>query len=290
MSYLEIKNLTKTFGKKTVLDHFSCSLEQGEILCLIGDSGSGKTTFLRLLNFLEEKDEGTVTLNGVELQGEKMLSKKEKALRATNFGMVFQSYNLFPQYTAIENVLLPLKTQMKRELSDKRFSSSDKKKEYNIRWKEKLQEADDLFSAMNLLDKKNSYPHQLSGGEAQRVAIIRALILNPKILCFDEPTSALDPKLKKEVANTILALKKQGRTIITVTHEMELAMAISDKVVFLENGKVIEQGSKEIVLTPKSEELKTFLSLEPSEEKEHVRKEDAERSRALGTLFSLSQD
>lgn len=290
MSYLEIKNLTKSFDNKTVLNSFSCSLEQGETLCLIGDSGSGKTTFLRLLTYLEEKDKGSIILNNKEIQGNKKLTKQEKRNNSLNFGLIFQSYNLFPQYTALDNVILPLKVKLKKEIKTENISFNERKIKYNNLLNEKLSEIDELFDSMNISEKKNSYPFQLSGGEAQRVAIIRALILDPKIICFDEPTSALDPRLKKEVANTILQLKKQGRTIIVVTHEMELAYSISDKVIFLEKGNIIEQGSKDILVNPKSDELKYFLSINTSEENKHVRREDIERKRADGTLFSLSQD
>lgn len=290
MAYLEINNLTKSYDDNIVLNSFSCSLEKGETLCLIGDSGSGKTTFLRLLNFLENSDSGSILLNGEELLDNCKNSKRKKTNHFDAFGLVFQSYHLFKQYTVLENIMLPVGSKIKRELKIKKTPLNERKKAYNILREEKLKEAYELLSSMNLLGKKTSYPYQLSGGESQRVALIRALILEPKILCFDEPTSALDPKLKKEVASTILGLKKQGRTIIVVTHEMELASAVSDQIIFLEKGSIIETGTRDMLLSPQTEELKNFLSLEQSEGKQNGRQEDSEKERADGTLFSLSQD
>ncbi len=290
MAYLEIENLSKFYDGNKVLDSFSTSLEKGETLCLIGDSGSGKTTFLRILNFLVQSDEGNIILDGETLTNKDKLTTKELQSYAMNFGLVFQSYNLFPQYTVMENNLLPLKTKVKKTLKSKKISRKEFKVEYNKTMEEKTLEVNNMLASINLQDKKDSFPCQLSGGEAQRVAIIRALMLNPKVLCFDEPTSALDPKLKRQVASTILSLKEQGHTIIVVTHEMELANAVADKVIFLEKGKIIERGGKEILLNPATKELKNFLSVEQCEELNHGQKEDPETARARGTLFCLSQD
>jgi polar amino acid transport system ATP-binding protein len=290
MAYLEIENLAKSYDGKTVLNSFSVSLEKGQILCLIGDSGSGKTTFLRLVNFLTKKDAGKIFLDGKEITKEGRLTTKERQAQAINFGLVFQSFNLFPQYTVMQNILLPIKTKVKKTLKEKKLSRKDFKVEYNKIMEEKLKEADNLLLKVNLQDKKDSFPNQLSGGEAQRVAIIRALMLDPKVLCFDEPTSALDPRLKRQVASTILSLKEQGHTIIVVTHEMELASAVADQVIFLEKGNIIEKGGREILLNPQSDELKNFLSLEQCEEINNGQTDDPETERARGTLFSLSQD
>ena len=292
MAYLEIENLTKSYSGVTVLDHFSASLEKGGTLCLIGDSGSGKTTFLRLLNFLEDSDPkagGKVTLDGKVLIDSSPLTGKEKQERRENFGLVFQSYNLFPQYNVLNNILLPVKSKIRREGKKQKLSFSERRREYKKTLAEKEKEADNLLESVSLLSKKESYPYQLSGGEAQRVAILRALILAPKVLCFDEPTAALDPKLKRQVAETILSLKKQGQTILVVTHEMELAQAVSDKVIFLEKGKIIESGNREILTSPHSAELKAFLTGN-EEDIPHGREKDIDRERARGTLFSLSQD
>lgn len=290
MAYLEIENLAKSYDGKTVLNSFSVSLEKGQILCLIGDSGSGKTTFLRLVNFLSKKDAGKIFLDGKEITKEGRLTIKERQAQTMNFGLVFQSFNLFPQYTVMQNILLPIKTKVKKTLKEKKLSRKDFKVEYNKIMEEKLKEADNLLLKVNLQDKKDSFPNQLSGGEAQRVAIIRALMLDPKVLCFDEPTSALDPRLKRQVASTILSLKEQGHTIIVVTHEMELASAVADQVIFLEKGNIIEKGGREILLNPQSDELKNFLSLEQCEEINNGQTDDPETERARGTLFSLSQD
>ena len=286
MAYLEIENLSKVFKGNKVLDSFSLSLEKGKTLCLIGDSGSGKTTLLRMLNSLSSIDEGRIILEGKEIS-----SKDKKNLRhIEDFSLVFQSYHLFCQYNVMENILLPLKTKIKRDLKAKKYSRKEFQLEYNKTIEEKTREVNDLLLEVHLQDKKDSYPHQLSGGEAQRVAILRALMLNPKVLCFDEPTSALDPRLKRQMANTILSLKKKGHTIILVTHEMELARIIADEVIFLKKGKIIEKGSKEILTNPRSEELKTFLSLEHHEDSSYGQNADPETARAYGTLFSLSQD
>ena len=266
MAFLEIKNLTKSFGGKKVLAGINIALEEGATLCLIGNSGSGKTTLLRILDFLEKKDEGLITLDGRVLSGNEKLTGLEIAERRKNFGLVFQSYNLFPLYTVLENILLPLKIQLKKEIKEHaktrpwRERRKAFQKEYAVKLREKEAEIDGILSKMNLLAKKGSYPYSLSGGEAQRTAIVRALALHPKILCFDEPTSALDPRLKNEIAETILALKKGGTTMIVVTHEMAFALKVADAVIYMEDGKAIESGDASILLHPKTQELKDFLS------------------------------
>ncbi|MBQ8142078.1 MAG: amino acid ABC transporter ATP-binding protein [Bacilli bacterium] len=277
MSYLEIKNIAKRFeDNKVVLKDFSFSLEKGETISLIGNSGSGKTTFLRILNFLLPMDSGSIVLEGKELCNGSSLSYQEKQKLNSNFGLVFQNMNLFPQYTALDNILLPLKSKLKKEAKEQ---AKEEKKKWKLIYQERLDQEmtslKELASTFLLTEKLNHYPNQLSGGEAQRVAILRALVLKPKILCFDEPTSALDPKLKQEVANTILHLKKVGTTMIVVTHEMELALAVSDKVIYLEKGSIIEVGDKSILLTPKSDKLKAFLSLRSTDDESKEEKRRA---------------
>ena len=277
MSYLEIKNIAKRFeDNKVVLKDFSFSLEKGETISLIGNSGSGKTTFLRILNFLLPLDSGSIVLEGKELCNGAPLSYQEKQKLNSNFGLVFQNMNLFPQYTALDNILLPLKSKLKREAKEQ---AKEERRKWKLIYQERLDQEmtslKELASTFLLTEKLNHYPNQLSGGEAQRVAILRALVLKPKILCFDEPTSALDPKLKQEVANTILHLKNVGTTMIVVTHEMELALEVSDKVIYLEKGSIIEEGDKSILLAPKSDKLKAFLSLRSTDDESKEEKRRA---------------
>ena len=246
MAVLEVKNLHKSFGNAEVLKGIDFDLEKGEVLSIIGSSGSGKTTMLRCINFLEFAQKGTITVNGeVIYNGETDTKLKEKALRTKrlHFGLVFQQFNLFPQYTVLRNLTLApelMKMGSREELEA---------------------QARQLLDRVNLSDKAESYPCELSGGQQQRVAIARALMLNPDILCFDEPTSALDPELTGEVLKAIKALKDSGSTMIVVTHEMEFAKNVSDKVIFMADGVVEEIGTpSEVFENPKSEKTKTFLS------------------------------
>lgn len=246
MSLLEIKNIEKTFGKTEVLKGIDFTLEKGEVLSIIGSSGSGKTTLLRCINFLEFADKGTITVNGETIyNGETDHKAKENDLRKKrlHFGLVFQDFNLFPQYNVLQNVTLaPMlaKAAPKAELEKRGL---------------------EIIDRVGLSDKADFYPCQLSGGQKQRVAIARALMLNPDILCFDEPTSALDPELTGEVLKVIKALKDEGSTMIVVTHEMEFARNVSDKIIFMANGVVEETGSpQQIFENPKSEKTKAFLS------------------------------
>lgn len=274
MSYLEIKNFIKSFDKTEVLKDISFTMEKGEVLSVIGSSGSGKTTLLRCLNFLESPDGGKMVLDGEQLiDADGKTKESEKALREKrlNFGLVFQSFNLFPQYTVLKNVTLAPTLLLKTELKELKKTLKEEKKprrEISAILKEKketkkreIEKAGGLLlDKIGLSDKKDAYPDQLSGGQSQRVAIARALALKPKILCFDEPTSALDPELTGEVLRVIKSLKDDGRTMIIVTHEMGFAQKVSDKVIFMANGIIEEQGlPDELFNNPKSEKLKSFL-------------------------------
>ena len=246
MAFLEIKNIKKSFGKYEVLKNISFSLEKGEVLSIIGSSGSGKTTLLRCINFLEFSEEGTISVDGKMIYDGGSLRKYTDAEIRENrlhFGMVFQSFNLFPQYTVLENVTLAPKL-LKRGTNE-----------------EIEENAKRLIEKVGLTEKMNFYPCQLSGGQQQRVAIARALAMNPQILCFDEPTSALDPELTGEVLKVIKGLKGQDSTMIIVTHEMDFAKNVSDKVIFMADGVIEEMGTPEDVFdNPKSEKTKNFLS------------------------------
>lgn len=274
MSYLEIKNFIKSFDKTEVLKDISFTMEKGEVLSVIGSSGSGKTTLLRCLNFLESPDGGKMFLDGeLLIDADGKTKESEKALREKrlNFGLVFQSFNLFPQYTVLKNVTLAptlllktelkeLKKTLKEEKKPRREISAILKEKKETKKREIEKDGELLLDKIGLSDKKDAYPDQLSGGQSQRVAIARALALKPKILCFDEPTSALDPELTGEVLRVIKSLKDDGRTMIIVTHEMGFAQKVSDKVIFMANGIIEEQGApNELFDNPKSEKLKSFL-------------------------------
>ena len=255
MAILEVKNISKSFGKTKVLKDISFSLEKGQVLSIIGSSGSGKTTLLRCLNFLEQADKGTISVNNeILFDGADLSTQSEAQIRKKrlHFGLVFQSFNLFPQYTALQNVMLA-KELLAKELPD-----------YKARKKEIHQEiqaqAEMLLKQMGLSNRMNNYPHQLSGGQCQRVAIARALALQPDILCFDEPTSALDPELTGEVLKVIKELANENTTMIIVTHEMTFAKDVSSHVIFMDNGYILEQGTPEEVFEhPKEERTKQFL-------------------------------
>lgn len=245
MSILEVKNIKKSFGKTEVLKGISFSLEKGEVLSIIGSSGSGKTTLLRCLNFLEFANEGTISVNNkviFDAEAHKELTENEIRDNRLHFGLVFQSFNLFPQYNVLENITLApnlLKRGSAEEIEAK---------------------AKSLIERVGLIDKMGNYPCELSGGQQQRVAIARALALDPEILCFDEPTSALDPELTGEVLKVIKDLKNEDSTMIVVTHEMEFARNISDKVIFMADGIIEEIGTPDqIFLNPQSPKTKSFL-------------------------------
>ena len=246
MALLEVKNINKSFGKHEVLKGIDFSLEKGEVLSIIGSSGSGKTTLLRCINFLEFADKGTITVGGETIyngETDKKLKEKELRSKRLHFGLVFQDFNLFSQYSVLQNLMLaPTLAKM------------DTKENLEKRAKQ-------IIERVNLTDKTDFYPCQLSGGQKQRVAIARALMMGPDILCFDEPTSALDPELTGEVLKVIKSLKDSGSTMIVVTHEMEFAKNVSDKVIFMADGVVVESGTpSEVFENPKSEKTKAFLA------------------------------
>ncbi len=257
MSFLQVKNLSKSFGQTRILKGMDFSLEKGEVVSVIGSSGSGKTTFLRCLDFLERASTGTITLGGREIfNAEKKYSDKELRKNRLGFGLVFQNFNLFPQYTAMQNVRLALDLQTKEKLRAEGRSF----KHIKGVMQENEAIAKELLSSVGLGEKLNEYPCRLSGGQCQRVAIARALALKPQILCFDEPTSALDPELTGEVLRVIMNLKSSDRAMIIVTHEMQFARDISDRVVFMCDGVIEEQGTpEEIFSAPRSEKTQSFL-------------------------------
>ncbi len=254
MAYLEIKDLYKAYGKDEILKGVSFNLEEGEVLSIIGHSGSGKTTTLRSLNLLTLPDKGTISINNeIIYDGKEKIKEKDLRKKRLHFGLVFQSFNLFPQYTALKNVMMPLELREKEK----------KRKQQNYLSIEEIKDKSlDIITKVGLIDKINNYPHELSGGEKQRLAIARAVILGPDILCFDEPTSALDPLLTAEVLKVINEIKdKIKKTMIIVTHEMEFAKRISDKVIFMEDGKIVEEGSSiDLFENPKTKNLKQFLA------------------------------
>ena len=266
MAILEVKNIHKSFRDVCVLDGINFTLEKGEVLAIIGSSGSGKTTLLRCLNFLERPDEGQIVVNDEVIFDAESKEKTSEAVIRKNrlhFGLVFQSFNLFPQYTVIGNVTLAAKLANKERLKDlkKSMSHSEYRKELKASEAEIDAHALELLKRVGLEEKAGAYPYELSGGQQQRVAIARALAMTPDILCFDEPTSALDPELTGEVLNVIRGLKSSDRTMIVVTHEMEFAKNVSDRVIFMANGVIEEIGTPEEVFeNPKSEALKAFLS------------------------------
>lgn len=255
MSFLEVKGIVKSFGKTEVLKGIDFSMDKGEVLAIIGSSGSGKTTLLRCLNFLETPDVGSISVDGNVLYSsdEPPYSDAMKREKRLHFGLVFQSFNLFPQYNVLKNVSL---AQELRRIKGKKLSKDEKKAV--------LKEIDDnsrrLIDTVGLSAKAGSYPCELSGGQQQRVAIARALALNPDILCFDEPTSALDPELTGEVLRVIRELKTSDRTMVVVTHEMNFARGVADKVIFMANGVIEEYGTPDEVFgAPKSPITKAFL-------------------------------
>ncbi|MFQ9510981.1 MAG: amino acid ABC transporter ATP-binding protein [Lachnospiraceae bacterium] len=237
---LKVEHLVKSYDNNPpVLKDFSFSLKKGEVVVIVGPSGCGKSTFLRCLNRLEPIDSGVIKLHGEEISG-----KKKKTPEITQkIGMVFQSYELFPHKTVLENITLaPFVVQKRLQ-------------------KDVTEEAEKLLNRVGLLEKKNAYPRQLSGGQKQRVAIVRALIMHPEILLFDEITAALDPEMVREVLLVVLELAKEGMPMVIVTHEMEFARAVADKILLLDEGVIVEEGPPlEFFQNPKTERAKQFLN------------------------------
>lgn len=241
---IKIERLSKSFGAKQILKEIQLEVEKGKVIVVIGPSGSGKTTLLRCLNLLEMPDRGKLRVDEVELDFSQKISKRQIFSLRRQTGMVFQSYNLFPHLTALENVMEGLVT-VKGEMKEK------------ARMK-----AEGLLSKVGLKDKMNEYPYQLSGGQQQRVGIARALAMDPKVMLFDEPTSALDPELVGEVLKVMKELAQDGMTMIVVTHEMRFASEVADEVLFMDQGVIVERGKPEQIFhSPKEERTKQFLQL-----------------------------
>ncbi|MGX8702152.1 amino acid ABC transporter ATP-binding protein [Caproiciproducens sp.] len=237
---LEIKQLHKSYDDRTVLDGIDLQVHKGEVVVILGPSGCGKSTLLRCINGLEPIQSGEISLDGQPISS----AGTQWHLVRQKIGIVFQSYDLFPHMTILENILLgPLKVQ-KRSREEAR------------------RQAETLLERIGLLDRKNAYPRQLSGGQKQRVAIVRALCMNPEVMLFDEVTAALDPEMVREVLDVMLGLAKQGMTMVIVTHEMGFARAVADKVVFIDEGKIVEESNAELFFTdPKTDRAKQFLNI-----------------------------
>lgn len=262
MSLLNVENIRKSYGKTEVLKDISFSLKKGEVLAIIGSSGSGKTTLLRCLNFLETPGNGKISVNDKVLFDSNDSSAKsdsEIRKRRLHFGLVFQSFNLFLQYTVIENIMLAPKLAAKEQI--KQTGEYMGAKSYKEALEIIKSNAKSLLERVGLSEKSESYPCNLSGGQQQRVAIARALALNPDVLCFDEPTSALDPELTGEVLNVIRSLKTSDSTMIVVTHEIEFARDVADKIIFMADGVIAEEGTPEQVINnPQNPRTQAFLA------------------------------
>ena len=237
---IQVQNLTKTFGGSVhALNGVSTDIKKGEVVCVIGPSGSGKSTFLRCLNRLEDPTDGRIIFAGEDL----MDPKTDIDMHRQKMGMVFQHFNLFPHMSILKNMTIaPMKLQK--------------------RGKDEAEgQAMKLLERVGLADRANAYPSQLSGGQKQRIAIVRALCMNPEVMLFDEPTSALDPEMVGEVLNVMRDLAKEHMTMVVVTHEMGFAREVSDRVIFMSEGKIVEEGTPEEIFTaPKTERLQSFLS------------------------------
>lgn len=239
---IEIENIHKKFDQNEILKGVDLTIEQGEVVVIIGPSGSGKTTFLRCLNFLERADQGSLTISDRKVDFEHVTKKEMMDIRKKT-AMVFQQYALFSNRTALENVIEGLVIARK------------------VPKKEAVVKGKDLLAKVGLAGKEDYYPHELSGGQQQRVGIARALALNPEVILFDEPTSALDPELVGETLSVIKQVANEGSTLIIVTHEMQFAYEVADRVIFMENGVIVEQGTPEEVFDHTQEErTKNFLN------------------------------
>lgn len=237
---LKIEHLKKEYDGQTILKDVSVEVKKGEVIVIVGPSGCGKSTFLRCINGLEPIQGGTISLDGEAIdRNSKSITKIRQKI-----GMVFQSYDLFPHMTVLDNIVIaPVKVQKRKR-------------------EEVVEEARKLLERVGLADKADSYPRQLSGGQKQRVAIIRALCMHPEIMLFDEVTAALDPEMVREVLDVMLDLAKQGSTMIIVTHEMQFAKAVSNRVIFMDNGEIVEEGApKEFFENPKTERAQKFLNI-----------------------------
>ncbi|MDX8045208.1 amino acid ABC transporter ATP-binding protein [Gracilibacillus sp. S3-1-1] len=236
---ISVRHLKKSFGDLDVLKDINVDIAQKEVVVVIGPSGSGKSTFLRCLNLIESVTDGTVTIDGEELTDKKVDINKLRA----EVGMVFQQFNLFPHKTVLENITLPI-------ITVKKWNKQDAEKK-----------AKDLLEKVGLLDKADVYPESLSGGQKQRVAIARALGMEPKVMLFDEPTSALDPEMVGEVLGVMKQLAEEGMTMVVVTHEMGFAREVGDRVIFMDEGYVIEENEpKQLFENPQHERTQSFLS------------------------------
>ena len=235
---IQISNLVKRFGRHTVLDGVSLSVEAGEVLVVFGPSGSGKSTLLRCINGLERADGGKIVVDGIELNHHKEHIRQVRA----ECGMVFQQFNLFPHLSVLENICLPQRVVRGRKVDESETV------------------AQKLLERVGLLEKKEAFPAQLSGGQQQRVAIARALGMNPKIMLFDEPTSALDPEMIGEVLDVMKTLAKEGMTMLVVSHEIGFAREVAHRMIFLDEGKIVEEGKpQEILNSPKNKRTAEFL-------------------------------
>lgn len=256
MAILEVRNIHKNFGKTEVLKGINFSMEEGGIVAVIGSSGSGKTTLLRCINFLETATKGQIYVDGqciFDADSTAKLSAKDIRARQLNFGMVFQQFNLFPQYNVLDNVMLAPKLMAKE-----RADFKARKKEI---YSEIEENAKSILDRVGLGGKLENYPCELSGGQQQRVSIARALALNPRVLFFDEPTSALDPELTGEILKVIKDLASKHVTMVIVTHEIEFAKNVADRIIFMDGGVVLEDGTpEEVIENPKNIRTKEFLS------------------------------
>ena len=236
---IEVKNLTKTFGSLTVLQNVDLTISKGEVVCIIGPSGGGKSTLLRCLNLLEEPTDGEIFFNGTDITDKKSDINKLRQ----KIGMVFQQFNLFPHMTVMKNITIAPMKLLKMSKA------------------EAEEEGHRLLRRVGLDEKANAYPNQLSGGQKQRIAIVRALMMKPEFMLFDEPTSALDPEMVGEVLEVMKELAKEGMTMVVVTHEMGFAREVGSRVIFMDEGKIVEQGTpEEIFGNPKHPRLQDFLA------------------------------